>query len=357
MRKTAARHMGRRRGCTAIQRPSAALRQAPCLQGPCPRPRRVSCTSCTCTWQRPTSNSSSRCRPPASVCTCARRTGLVRVLTVPMYVYYVPCPCLVRALSMHPSRTPLLGPGHCARVTSTRVGALLTSSWCRGRPLLSGGRGWGAYAGRVRGHSCSLVFCPHMLLGRALPAPALCSHVLALASTRVVSQVGEGKKQSGVAGVRGSERADDCPELMLIAVRAAARHMVHQHAHGGRRRQGEILIHTNGLPRGAVCARITALPYVRLMRVYVPSAGPSSRPSVPISPAAACCCLLLWAPVGIRLFASTTSPLPAAGACLSPPSASAPPPRLALHLLPSTSWLPAPVCLCRIHASLPGARP
>ncbi len=97
---------------------------------------------------------------------------------------------------------------------------------------------------------------------------------------RLYSQVGEAKRQSGVAGVRGSQRADDCPELMEIAVRAAARHMLHQHAQAGRSRQGQILIHTNGLPRGAVCARIRALPYVRLMPVFVPAAGPSSRPCV-----------------------------------------------------------------------------
>ena len=37
---------------------------------------------------------------------------------------------------------------------------------------------------------------------------------------RAHAQVGEGKKKSGLAGVRGWERAHDCSDLMLLAVQA-----------------------------------------------------------------------------------------------------------------------------------------
>ena len=111
------------------------------------------------------------------------------------------------------------------------------------------------------------------------------------------AQVGEGKKKSGLAGVRGSETAHDCSELMELAVRAAARHVVNQaragrpwrhapadsadaHAFGdwpGRDTPlSHILIHTNGLAQGVVCSRIASLPQVRLLPVFIPSAGPLS---------------------------------------------------------------------------------
>jgi hypothetical protein len=86
---------------------------------------------------------------------------------------------------------------------------------------------------------------------------------------------------------------------MLLAVQAAARHVVNQapvgghwrhaagdspHTHARGDRPGHdphtplrhILIHTNGLPHGVVCSRIASLPQVRLLPVFIPSAGPLS---------------------------------------------------------------------------------
>ena len=121
-------------------------------------------------------------------------------------------------------------------------------------------------------------------------SPAMLVHFVHLnlgkAHVEQLEEVSEGKKRSGSSASRGAASSSDCSLLFEMAVRMAGR-MISSRAtdagaDGVRRGvgsgiDGEILVHTNGLPDGPVCRRIAVARRVRLLHISAPT-GIYGRP-------------------------------------------------------------------------------